>query len=315
MPSGRQPRIGDDTIDRFFVLAHALDGPPLAAREHRIRNGRPTGARAHTGRPRRGAASSSLPPCRRTTRATSHRPASASRATHDAALVFAHGPQHRHLFSHGHLHADAGSFELELEGVPVVVDAGTYVYFARHRTRAPTSRAHAPTTRRCVDDVEPMQSLEPFRWENVAAGEYLGFGATSATGGDCAGFSGADGVPIEHTRAFVLRTAPHGARLRSQARRVPVRRIRTSCACVSHADAAGNRSCDGPRARYRPASFRARDRSVRNGHARRRDRRPDDRNCWYSSRYGELQRGVAVRVSAELESRVVVSDIRSIETP
>jgi hypothetical protein len=43
-------------------------------------------------------------------------------------IVFTHGPQHHRPFAHGHLHADAGSFELELDGAPLIIDSGTGLY-------------------------------------------------------------------------------------------------------------------------------------------------------------------------------------------
>jgi hypothetical protein len=313
MPSGRQPRIGDDTIDRFFVLAHALDGPPLVAQDTafekavRLEHAR-TLATTTWGRE---LLVTSVP----TNHARHFAQAGISIARdHDAALVFAHGPQHRHLFSHGHLHADAGSFELELEGVPVIVDAGTYVYFLDRdaRTYFKGARAHnAPI----VDDVEPMRSLEPFRWENVAAGEYLGFGAVpGATGvANRRRIQGADGVQLEHTRALVV----------SYGTAVVLDFIHTrdESPAPGHSHVArivfrtptppGTASSDGSRARVTdPRRFVRVIEACADGKVRvdvLED--PADRNGWYSSRYGELQRGVAVRVSAEFESRVAVASI------
>ena len=81
----------------------------------------------------------------------------------DTSLVFMHGPQHRLLFSHGHMHADAGSFELEQDGVPIVIDAGPYVYFAprtagRGRMRF-VPAALVEVVRRCVHTGAEVEAM------------------------------------------------------------------------------------------------------------------------------------------------------------
>ncbi len=311
LPSGRQPRIGDDTIDRLFVLAHALDGPALSGDERALADAvRPAHARVlATTRWGQDLLALRVP----TLHARHFADAGISIARdRDAAIAFVHGPQHRHLFSHGHLHADAGSFELELEGVPLVIDAGTYVYFADReaRTYFKGARAHnAPV----VDDVEPMRSLEPFRWESVAPGEYLGFGAVAgACGvGNRRRIQGADGVQLEHTRALVV---SHGTVLVLDSIRA-----RDESPVAPHTHLArlvfrtptppGTASGDGSRVRVTdPRRFVRVFEAFTDGVARVDvidD--PSDRGGWYSPRYGELRRGVAVRVSAEFESRVVVA--------
>lgn len=318
MPSGRQPRIGDDTIDRFFVLAHALDGPPLAPDQSTFADFvRPEHARVlATASWGRDLLDVSVPA--RHARHFADAGISVAR-TAEAAVVFAHGPQHRQIYSHGHLHADAGSFELEIEGVPVVVDAGTYVYFVDTQARDyfRSARAHnAPV----VDEMEPMRGLEPFRWETVAAGEYLGFGATAESigVGNRRKLPGADGVHMEHTRALVV---SFGTVLVLDSIRVgdqsPVAaRTHLARICFRTPTPAGTASSDG--ARVRLADPRRFARVVeaftdQKAHVELVDD-PADRACWYSSRYGELRHGVAVRVSAEFEERVVIlSAIRSTE--
>jgi hypothetical protein len=318
MPSGRYPRIGDDTIDHFFVLSQGVDAPALSphsnAFEAALRHAHArVFASTRWGR--------DLLALRVPTGHARHFAEAGISVVRDsdAAVVFAHGPQHRHLFSHGHLHADAGSFELELEGVPVVVDAGTYVYFAdpEARTYFKGARAHnAPV----VDEVESMRSLEPFRWESVTPGEFLGFGAApgAAAIGNRRRLQGADGVQMQHTRALVV---SHGTvlvldaiRTRDQAPVVPqthVARIvfRTPTPPGTAVTEGTRVSVTDPRRFVR----------VFEGFADQKIRvdaidDPVDRTCWYSPRYGDLQRGVAVRVSAEFESRVVIlSAIRSTE--
>ncbi len=317
-PSGRQPRMGDDTIDRFFGLAHALDGPPLQGEECEFAAFvRPGYARVLAGTPWGRELLGARVPVRH---ARHFAEAGISIARDDgAAVLFVHGPQHRQPYAHGHLHADAGSFELEMDGVPLVVDAGTYVYFAdaRARTYFKSARAHnAPL----VDDVEPMQSLEPFRWESVATGEYLGFGATSVAiaVGTRRKLSGAGGVPMEHTRAFVL---SHGTALVFDAVRTrdesPLAATHLVRMCFRTPTPTGTAYADGSRVRMvDPRRFARVVEAFASGptHVEAIDG-ADDPNCWYSSRYGELQRGVAVRVSAEMETRVVVvTAFRDLET-
>ena len=312
-PSGRQPRIGDDTIDRFFVLAYALDGPPLHGDECEFTQFvRPVYARVFAATPW----GSELLGTRVPTRHARHfTEAGISVARdHDAAVVFVHGPQHHQPFSHGHLHADAGSFELEIGGVPLVVDAGTYVYFADAgaRTYFKSARAHnAPV----VDDVEPMRSLEPFRWENVATAEHLGFGAAPiAIGvGTRRKFSGAEGVALEHTRALVVSkgTALVFDAIRDRDESPVAPRTHLARICFRTPTPSGTAFADGTRVRVTdPRRFVRVVEAFGSGptHVDSVDD-PDDRDCWYSSRYGELRRGVAVRVSAELETRVVVLSV------
>jgi hypothetical protein len=122
----------------------------------------------------------------------------------DCHIVFTHGPQHHHPFSHGHLHADAGSFELELDGLPLVVDSGSYLYGSDPLLRDHMRGARAHNTV-IVDGVEPMHPTATFQWDSVAAAEALGFGVVEdvmATG--CRRhLPGLDGPGLDHTRALV----------------------------------------------------------------------------------------------------------------
>ncbi len=310
MPSGRRPRIGDDTIDRCFVLAHALDAPALTNDVNDVRASlRPAYENllvtTKWGR--------ELLDIRVPVRHARHfADAGITIARdHGAAAVFVHGPQHRQLYSHGHLHADAGSFELELDGGPVIVDAGTYVYFADPTARAyfKGARAHnAPL----VDDVEPMRSLEPFRWENVACGEALGFG--TARGAFATGtrrrLQGSDGTPFDHTRGFVMSDGIvlviDAIHARQDSMVVPHTHL--ARLCYRTPTPHGTSGVDGVRVRISDSRRFARiveAFSNRPVHVETIDD-PADRACWYSYRYGELRSGVAVRVNAEFERSVVV---------
>ncbi len=315
MTSGRRPRIGDDTIDRFFVLEHALDTPPLLAHDVVFRDAlRPAYARLFEqtdwGRELLG--------IRVPTRHARHFPQAGLSIARDSAasLLFVHGPQHRGIYSHGHLHADAGSFELEMDGNPLFIDAGTYVYFADAPAREyfKSGRAHnAPI----VDDVEPMRSLEPFRWESVAVGEYLGFGAAAdaVAVGSRRKLHGAGGAPLEHIRTVVL----------TRGTALVVDAIRADAfAGTSHLARIGFRTPTPPGTASvagTQVSITDPRRFARIVEAFSNQRiqvelidDPNDRAGWYSPQYGELKRGVAVRINAEFESSVVVlSAVRHVD--
>lgn len=315
--SGRRPRIGDDTIDRFFVLEHALDTPPLSAHDSTFRDAvRPAYARLFDGTDW----GRELMDIRVPTRHARHfAQAGLSIARdHAAGLLFVHGPQHHGLFSHGHLHADAGSFELEMDGNPLFIDAGTYVYFADRNAREyfKGGRAHnAPL----VDDVELMQSLEPFRWESVAVGEYLGFGAVAdaVAVGNRRKLHGTGNAPFEHIRTVVL---TRGTALVIDALRTP------AGALTPHTHLArfvfktptplGTAGIEGTQVSLTDPRRFARIVEVFSNQRLQVELidNPAERACWYSSQYGDLKRGVAVRVNAEFESSVVVlSAVRNVD--
>ena len=164
--SGRVPRMGDDSISEFFVLeaprkieAHGLAKsvglrdiirPELVELFHKqswghelINADTPLEMSAH------------LPSSGFTTIRKS-----------DSHLTFASGPTHETPFSNGHLHADAASFELEVEGTPVFIDSGTYLYFHDNDIRQHFKSARAHNTL-VVDDVEPLESVGWFGWRDV----------------------------------------------------------------------------------------------------------------------------------------------------
>jgi Heparinase II/III-like protein/Heparinase II/III N-terminus len=202
-PSGRLPMVGDDSITDFYVLRGWTDGPRVAGRGVAFADlVRPAHARVLADT----AWGSELLALRA--------PLVQSRRFLDAGidvareetshLVFTHGPQHRRLFSHGHLHADGGGFELELDGVPLFIDSGTYLYYRDPAARDYFRSAHAHNTL-LVDGVEPMKPVDTFGWETVASAEPLGFGVE----GDVVAVAsrrslpGAGGAAFLHTRALV----------------------------------------------------------------------------------------------------------------
>jgi hypothetical protein len=92
--------------------------------------------------------------------------------TRNSHLVYVVGPQHSIPYSAGHLHADHGSFELEVGGQPVLIDSGTYLYNRDDVLRDHFRSAAAHNGLR-VDGREPMTPHGTFGWEEVAASRLL----------------------------------------------------------------------------------------------------------------------------------------------
>lgn len=202
-PSGRMPMIGDDSMPRLIVLGGTMGSPgPVdgaVAFEDFLRSEH---ARLFaTTAWGRELLALHLP----VTYARRFEEAGIDVArTPDAHLVFTHGPQHRRPISHGHLHADAGSFELELDGGPLFVDSGTYLYgfdpgLRRHMRGA---RAHNTVI---IDGVEPMNPTAAFAWDSIATAEPLGFGVVDdvVASGCRRHLPGSEGAGVDHTRVFV----------------------------------------------------------------------------------------------------------------
>jgi len=312
-PSGRMPMIGDDSITDFFVLRGWADTPGVPEAGVAFADLlRPAQARVLAG----AAWGRELLALRA--------PLVQSRRFFDAGidvareaashLVFTHGPQHRRLFSHGHLHADAGGFELELDGVPLFIDSGTYLYYRDPRARDHFRSANAHNTLR-VDGVEPMNPVDTFQWETVASTEPLGFGVE----GDVIGVAsrrslpGTGGAAFLHTRALVKVGATilvaDALQLRGSAGS-------HWAASMFHTPLApGSVVADGGRIRLTDAGRFVRvfeafgDRPLRvevmDG---------EDIASQYSRWHGDLQRGVTLRVSADFEDAfAMVSVLRTPE--
>jgi hypothetical protein len=201
-PSGRMPMIGDDSMPDFLVLGGRMGTPgPLSESTTFEDFLRVEHARLFT-TTSWGRDLLSL-----------RKPAVYARRFHEAGidvardrsshLVFTHGPQHRHVYSHGHLHADAGSFELELSGTPVVIDSGSYLYGSPGvRSHMRSARAHNTAI---IDGVEPMIPLAVFEWQSVASSEALGFGVSGdvVVTGCRRQLPGLDGAAVSHTRVLL----------------------------------------------------------------------------------------------------------------
>jgi hypothetical protein len=312
-PGGRWPAIGDDSIDEFFALRpHDVqtDGDDIAFRGMLA----PACARLLSGARWADdilAVTAPLTLSRHLDEAgiTVARDA-------DSHLVFVHGPQHRHLFANGHMHADAGSLELELNGSPVLIDSGTYLYTrdAAARRHFRGARAHnAPI----VDGVEPMRPTAAFGWEAVATGDYLG----SGTAGDTAAVGcrrrvrGDGNVPMVHTRAVVRagdtvaiidRLRPHDS--------APAVRTEHAGTIYFHTPVMpGTAQLQGNRVRLTDASRFVRVLEASSDRPLRVDisDSADDPVTGYSTHYGSLRHGVTVRVAFEFDAvATVVTVIR-----
>jgi len=202
-PSGRMPMIGDDSMPRLVVLGGAMGSPgPVAGAVAFEDFLRPEHARLFaTAAWGRELLALRLP----VTHARRFEEAGIDVArTPDAHLVVTHGPQHHRPFAHGHLHADAGSFELELDGETLFVDSGTYLYgfdpeLRRHMR---TARAHNTVI---IDGIESMKPTATFGWDSVVSAEPLGFGVVDdvMAAGCRRHLPGGEGTGVDHTRVLV----------------------------------------------------------------------------------------------------------------
>lgn len=310
-PSGRLPMIGDDSVTDFFVLRGWLDVPHLSADgiafESLIQ---PAHARVfeQTAWGRELLAV-------RAPLAHTHRFTDAGidvvrdRTTH---LVFTHGPQHHRLAAHGHLHADAGGFELELDDTPIFIDPGTFLYAKDAATRDHFRSAKAHNTL-LVDGVEPMNVIHTFRWETVVAGEQLGFG----TFADVAAIAtrrklpGAGGASFQHTRTLlkvgatiVVADAVHARDTGPVGTHWVAATFHTPLAPTSALR-------EGSRVRLADAARLTRVFEAFGQAAPRVDviDAPDDLMARYSRWYGDMQNGSTIRVSAEFEHTLAMVSV------
>ncbi|MFQ5511602.1 MAG: alginate lyase family protein [Candidatus Krumholzibacteriia bacterium] len=179
-PTGRVPRFGDDSLTEFLVLK------PMRELEARRFGGshtlteivKPDFAEviAATDWGRRLMRTETPGQC------SIHRQDSGFTAFRggESHLVYASGPEHTSPFSHGHLHSDAGSFELEIAGAPVFIDSGTYLYGKDESAREhfKGARAHNSVL---IDDRDPLASQETFKWVGTRRGRTTWF----SSDGEC----------------------------------------------------------------------------------------------------------------------------------
>jgi len=171
-PSGRWPRVGDDSMSEFFVLQdlQALEGANF---QGSVRFG--DLLKPGVGETLRSAPWASSLLGLESPVSGAWRGAESGltvfRMPH-AHLTYCSGPEHDLEFPSGHVHSDAGSFELEVAGRPVIVDSGTYLYGydAKIRSHFRGARAHNSLL---IDGVDPMTPTETFRWQDVPRSETI----------------------------------------------------------------------------------------------------------------------------------------------
>ncbi len=306
-PSGRMPLIGDDSFTHLIVLGGTMGSPgPVGSglsfedfmrREHaRLFSTTSWG---------RDLLALHLPVAH--TRRFEDAGIDAMRAV-DSHLVFTHGPQHRRPYSHGHVHADAGSFELELDGTPLIVDSGTYLYGTDERIRRHMRSARAHNTV-LIDGVEPMRPTAAFQWESVASGEALGFGVVGdvAATGCRRHVPGLHGAGVDHTRAL-LRIGSTILIVDTLSPRAGVgKAVHTATVYFHTAVASGVAALDGRRVRLTDAA-----RFVRVFEVLDEPRAeivlvdPADPASMYSPAYAESVKGATIRVSIPVEEAVTL---------
>jgi hypothetical protein len=103
---------------------------------------------------------------------------------------------------HGHSHADALSFDLTVQGVPVIVDAGTGAYVGEARTRYRSTAVHNTVT---VDGLDSSEQLSAFKWRTAAHGSLLAFGTARAAQWAAATHTGYTRLPdpVLHRRTIL----------------------------------------------------------------------------------------------------------------
>jgi hypothetical protein len=310
-PSGRFPSIGDDSITNFFALdpgalgrrdaARAPATRPTAAREMV----RPEYARVLDGSEWGKALLDRSSPVEHA-RCFAEAGVAVFR-TASSHLVFTCGPQHGRAFSPGHLHADAGSFELEVDGAPLFIDSGTYLYTYDRELRDHFRGAAAHNTV-VVDDVEPARPARSFAWEEVPRGTLTGFGAEGPVGFvSCErAIPGAGGAGFTHRRALVFvgrvwivvdevvpdGATPEGEHVASALFHTPLPRARVASALerkVSLSPATGAEWI------VDVASPSKQTLELLDGESDRRGR--------YSRFYGDLQSGTTIRTSVPVGER------------
>ncbi len=176
-PSGRVPLFGDDSMTHFMVLRPLHE---WVAGEDRVElkqllcpgeveciAATDWGARV---------LDVSSPLVKRTTFANAGFVVDRSAESH---VVVTSGPTHERDFANGHLHADAGSFEMEFGGTPLIVDSGTYLYTYDLEARDYFKGPHAHSTV-VIDSLNPLPVAGVFQWadvpRNVLTVEELGDG-------------------------------------------------------------------------------------------------------------------------------------------
>jgi hypothetical protein len=307
-PSGRMPMVGDDSFTHLIVLGGTMGSPGPVARSVsfedfvRLEHARLFSTTAWG----RDLLALHLPVTH--TRRFEDAGIDVMRAA-DCHIVFTHGPQHHRPFSHGHLHADTGSFELELDGAPLIIDSGTYLYGTEPRIRRHMRSARAHNTV-LIDGVEPMKPTAAFQWEAVAVGEALGFGTVDdvAATGCKRHLPGLRGAGVDHTRALV-RVGSTIIIVDTLSPRVGVGKVAHMATVYFHTTVApGIAALDGKHVRLTDKARFVRVFEVLDEPRAQIDLidNPADLAALYSPVYAEAVKGTTIRVSIPVEETVAL---------
>lgn len=223
-------------------------------------------------------------------------------------VTFVCGPQHRRPFSPGHLHLDSGSFELEVDDVPVFVDSGTYLYTYDLAARRHFKGASAHNTV-LVDGREPVECDEVFGWDEIHIGRTLGLqyfdGATLV--GCERDLPGAEDTRFVHRRRFVEVTGEIGLWLVADTVSSVASAGDAHQASVFFHTALPSTAVTQSGARKLSLRLPGRAREVyvevysNVDHTVELIDDPDDMRCWYSRRYGDLCKGVTIHTRVPIE--------------
>lgn len=310
-PSGRMPMIGDDSMPHFVIIGGNMGSPgPISGHVTFEDFLRLEHARLFTttgwGRDLLGLR---LP----VVHARRFREAGIDVARDEHShVVFTHGPQHRRPFSQGHLHADAGSFELEVDGVALVVDPGTYLYDGQPglRDHMRSARAHNSVV---VDGMEPMSPGAAFEWKSVVVGDALGFGMTDgvvATG--CRRqLPARNGAGVDHVRSLI-RAGSTLVVVDLLGPRDIVGDVAPVAVLYFHTTAApGTAVVEGNRVRLTDSGEFVRVFEVLEEPNASVDvlDDPNDRAALYSTAYGEASTGTTIRVSVPVQQPVLLVSV------
>jgi hypothetical protein len=216
-----------------------------------------------------------------------------SRSSHATLLA---GPQHDRAFSTGHLNLDAGSLELEVDGRPLLVDSGTYLYLYDENVRRHFRGAAAHNTV-TVDGRDPVENSHVFGWDEVHAARILD--SRSFPGGVLVacerGLRGSGGARFVHRRCFVeffgTWVVVDGVRGDGVESRHEVEALWHTTLPPSAVTTVGDHDIS------LGADFLVVDVFSSGGHDVSVLDDPDDMRTWYSRWYADLQRGATIRTA------------------
>ena len=250
----------------------------------------------------------------------------------DSHLACFAGIVHDGSFHGGHLHADPGTFELELGGRMIFIDSGTYLYTCdpRYRDHFKGTRAHNTLL---VDGRELMESGNTFSWKTIrkARSLQLAVESNAAAVWSRHPVDGRAGARFIHTRMLIRtgtgawlivdQVGPEAERCCGESGEhtheaeiffhTPFERLRAGAAGAVEFDAgediSGGRAHSG-RGANRPARVRLYG-TASAEYRRRIVTGRDDLLAAYSPRYGELRYGGTIAVASSFAGSVALCHV------